>query len=68
MFDTYTYHVEDGQFSFEFKAPLLFRRGEKFQIHNYSKELRKVDMSTEIKVVNINFDTKIIDCVGFIDN
>jgi len=34
---TFIYHVEGGQFSFEFEAPLLFERSQKFNVYDFLK-------------------------------
>jgi hypothetical protein len=65
----YQYHVEDGQFSFDFEAPLLGNIGDVIKIYDASgNENGKMEVCelNEIEIVNIDFDFNYIECVGLI--
>ena len=63
---TFTYHVEDGQFSFEFEAPLLFERGKKFNVYDFLKNGDSFEQESinEVTVHTIDFENRIVECTG----
>jgi hypothetical protein len=63
---TFTYHVEDGQFSFEFEAPLLFERGQKFNVYDFLKNGDSFEQESinEVTVHTIDFENRIVECTG----
>ncbi len=65
----YLYHVEDGQFSFDFKAPLLGKEGDRIKLYDFepkeiSNEILEIN---EITIDKIDRENNIIDCWGSID-
>jgi hypothetical protein len=66
----YLYHVEDGQFSFDFKAPLLGKVGDKIKIYDYfpvddnSDEIVELN---EITIGEIDKENAYIECWGSIE-
>jgi hypothetical protein len=65
----YLYCVEDGQFSFEFKAPLLGKEGDKIKLYDFDvKEIsNEVLEFNEITIHKIDRETRIVECTGSID-
>jgi len=68
--EIYHYHVEDGQFSFDFDAPLLGEAGDSFKIYIASQGKdgqHEVDELNEIHIGEIDFENCIISCSGSIE-
>jgi hypothetical protein len=61
--NSYLYSISDGQFSYEFNAPLMVKKGEKLIIYCYSKDLKKYD-EFEYDVAYIDHDKEIVHCSG----
>ena len=68
--EQYSYHVEDGQFSFDFRAPLLGNIGDKIKIYDSSpvdEETYEIQETCEIKILEINSETHYVECRGSIE-
>lgn len=60
----YLYEVEDGQFSYSFEAPLMYKIGDQITLYDYSKEQNEIILQQTIEVVNINHSSGIVECCG----
>ena len=61
----FDYHVEDGQFSFDFTAPLLGNVGDKIEIYDYwnDGQSNNVEVVREIEIFAIDFENECIECI-----
>ena len=66
---TFIYHVEDGQFSFEFEAPLLFEKGDKFKVYDFLDKGDSFEQNSinEVTVHKIDFINSIVECTGSVN-
>jgi hypothetical protein len=66
----FDYHVEDGQFSFDFKAPLLGHVGDSIKIYDFmtmDDGTRRIDDFNNVKIMEIDFENSLIECSGSIE-
>lgn len=63
--DEYIYCVEDSQFSFEFRAPLLGKENDYISLFDF--DLISKDQIVEVRkvhIIKIDYKAKIINCTG----
>ena len=60
----YTYNVEDGQFSFQFDAPLLGKKNDTISIYDNDPITNEPQEIVKITIHEINHEDKRIECTG----
>ena len=64
--DEFLYHVESGQFSYDFRASLLGKEGDTVKLYDfdYAENSSKVIEMREFTIDKIDRENKLIDCIG----
>ena len=65
--NVYQYYIEDGQFSFDFEAPLLGYVGDYINIYDASQMDNgqyEIMEFNRIHILDIDFDNNIVSCSG----
>ena len=67
--EEYDYHVEDGQFSFDFRAPLLGKEGDKVKLYDFmpNNGIDEIEEMNEITIDKIDRVNLLIECWGSVE-
>lgn len=64
--EEYDYHVESGQFSYDFRAPLLGKPNDTIKIYDfdYAEDSAEIIEAREFTITGIDRKNKLVDCIG----
>jgi len=67
--EEYDYHVEDGQFSFDFRAPLLGKEGDKLKLYDFmpNNGIDEIEEMNEITIDKIDRENLLVECWGSVE-
>lgn len=64
--EEYDYHVESGQFSYNFRAPLLGKPGDTVKIYDFdfAENSAEIIVTRKFTIDKIDRENKWVECIG----